>query len=69
MRIDITPVMQAVVEGQRVVMVLLDSVGKYSRIGDAQRIRDWLASKALSGESTSPAVKPVANVSGAAKPI
>jgi D-alanyl-D-alanine endopeptidase (penicillin-binding protein 7) len=62
-------VMQAVVEGQRVVMVLLDSVGKYSRIGDAQRIRDWLASKALSGESTSPAVKPVANVSGAAKPI
>jgi serine-type D-Ala-D-Ala endopeptidase (penicillin-binding protein 7) len=36
-------VMSAVVEGQRVVMVLLDSVGKYSRIGDAQRIRDWLA--------------------------
>ncbi len=35
-------VMQAVIEGQRVVMVLLDSVGKYSRIGDAQRIRDWL---------------------------
>lgn len=36
-------VMQAVIEGQRVVVVLLDSVGKYSRIGDAQRIRDWLA--------------------------
>jgi D-alanyl-D-alanine endopeptidase (penicillin-binding protein 7) len=35
-------VMQAVIEGKRVVMVLLDSVGKYSRIGDAQRIRDWL---------------------------
>lgn len=35
-------VMQAVIEGQRVVMVLLDSVGKYSRLGDAQRIRDWL---------------------------
>jgi D-alanyl-D-alanine endopeptidase (penicillin-binding protein 7) len=62
-------VMQAVVEGQRVVMVLLDSVGKYSRIGDAQRIRDWLASKALSGERSPPAVKPVANVTGAAKPI
>jgi serine-type D-Ala-D-Ala endopeptidase (penicillin-binding protein 7) len=62
-------VMQAVVEGQRVVMVLLDSVGKYSRIGDAQRIRDWLASKAMSGERTTPAVKPVANVPGAAKPI
>ncbi len=35
-------VMQAVIEGKRVVMVLLDSVGKYSRIGDAQRIRQWL---------------------------
>jgi D-alanyl-D-alanine endopeptidase (penicillin-binding protein 7) len=38
-------VMQAVIEGQRVVMVLLDSVGKYSRIGDAQRIRDWLEAR------------------------
>jgi D-alanyl-D-alanine endopeptidase (penicillin-binding protein 7) len=37
-------VMQAVIEGKRVVMVLLDSVGKYSRIADAQRIRDWLQS-------------------------
>jgi D-alanyl-D-alanine endopeptidase (penicillin-binding protein 7) len=35
-------VMQAVIEGQRIVMVLLDSVGRYSRIGDAQRIRNWL---------------------------
>jgi len=40
-------VMQAVIEGQRVVMVLLDSVGKYSRIGDAQRIRDWLEARKL----------------------
>lgn len=37
-------VMQAVIEGRRVVMVLLDSVGKYSRIGDAQRIRTYLMS-------------------------
>jgi D-alanyl-D-alanine endopeptidase (penicillin-binding protein 7) len=35
-------VMQAVIEGQRLVIVLLDSVGRYSRIGDAQRIRQWL---------------------------
>lgn len=35
-------VMQAVIEGQRIVMVLLDSVGKYSRLGDAQRIRNWI---------------------------
>jgi D-alanyl-D-alanine endopeptidase (penicillin-binding protein 7) len=35
-------VMQAVIEGRRVVMVLLDSVGKYSRLADANRIRDWI---------------------------
>jgi len=39
-------VMQAVIEGRRVVMVLLDSVGKYSRLGDAQRLRDWLVTHA-----------------------
>lgn len=35
-------VMQVVVEGRRVVMVLLDSVGRHSRLGDAQRIRNYL---------------------------
>ena len=35
-------VMQTVIEGKRVMMVLLDSVGKFSRLGDAQRIRTWL---------------------------
>jgi D-alanyl-D-alanine endopeptidase (penicillin-binding protein 7) len=39
-------VMQAVIQDRRVVMVLLDSAGKYSRIGDAQRIRSWLESGA-----------------------
>ena len=49
-------VMQAVIEGQRVVMVLLDSVGKYSRIGDAKRIRDWIeARKARDSISSAPA--------------
>ena len=48
-------VMQAVIEGKRVVMVLLDSVGKYSRLGDAERIRDFLESSGLSKAST-PAV-------------
>lgn len=49
-------VMQAVIDGQRVVMVLLDSVGKYSRIGDAQRVRDWLMarSKQLEGSKAAP---------------
>jgi D-alanyl-D-alanine endopeptidase (penicillin-binding protein 7) len=59
-------VMQAVVEGQRVVMVLLDSVGKYSRLGDAQRIRDWLAARTTPSSSVAPrAVAPLE----AAKPI
>ncbi len=43
-------VMSTMVEGQRVVMVLLDSVGKYSRIGDAQRIREWLLKRGPSSE-------------------
>jgi D-alanyl-D-alanine endopeptidase (penicillin-binding protein 7) len=52
-------VMQAVIEGQRVVMVLLDSVGKYSRIGDAQRIRQWLeANRPASGTGLSSAGQP-----------
>jgi len=38
-------VLQTVVEGRRVVMVLLDSFGKYSRFADAQRLRDWLLAK------------------------
>ncbi len=61
-------VMQAVVEGQRVVMVLLDSVGKYSRLADAQRIRDWLTARRASGEQP-PSGKPVANAPAAAQPI
>ena len=35
-------VMQAQLAGRKLIMVLLDSAGKYSRIGDAERIRTWL---------------------------
>jgi serine-type D-Ala-D-Ala endopeptidase (penicillin-binding protein 7) len=35
-------VMQASLAGRKLIMVLLDSAGKYSRIGDAERIRKWL---------------------------
>ena len=35
-------VMQAQLAGRQLIMVLLDSAGKYSRIGDAERIRKWL---------------------------
>jgi D-alanyl-D-alanine endopeptidase (penicillin-binding protein 7) len=46
-------VMQAQLAGRKLIMVLLDSTGKYSRIGDAERIRRWL----------------VANPSVAARPL
>jgi serine-type D-Ala-D-Ala endopeptidase (penicillin-binding protein 7) len=36
-------VMQAKMAGRQLIVVLLDSAGKYSRIGDAERIRRWLA--------------------------
>ena len=35
-------VMQAMIKGRAVVMVFLDSKGKYSRFADAGRIRNWL---------------------------
>lgn len=35
-------VMQAEISGQPMIIVLLDSAGKYSRIGDANRIRKWI---------------------------
>jgi serine-type D-Ala-D-Ala endopeptidase (penicillin-binding protein 7) len=36
-------VMQAQLAGRKLIMVLLDSAGKYSRLGDAERIKNWLA--------------------------
>jgi len=39
-------VMQAQLAGRKLIMVLLDSAGKYSRIGDAERIRQWLSDRA-----------------------
>jgi serine-type D-Ala-D-Ala endopeptidase (penicillin-binding protein 7) len=35
-------VMQASLAGRKVIMVFLDSAGKYSRIGDAERVRRWI---------------------------
>jgi D-alanyl-D-alanine endopeptidase (penicillin-binding protein 7) len=45
-------VMQAQVAGRKLIMVLLDSAGKFSRVGDAERIRRWLSTDA----ATAPAV-------------
>jgi D-alanyl-D-alanine endopeptidase (penicillin-binding protein 7) len=50
-------VMQAVVDGREVVMVLLNSFGKLTRVADARRVRKWMA--------TLPA-QPEARISGGA---
>jgi len=47
-------VMQTQMAGRKLIMVLLDSAGKYTRIGDAERLRKWLADSPLS-----PASEPV----------
>ena len=36
-------VMQATMAGRKLIMVFLDSAGKYSRIGDAERVRRWVS--------------------------
>jgi len=35
-------VMQARMAGRKLIMVFLDSAGKYSRLGDAERVRKWM---------------------------
>jgi D-alanyl-D-alanine endopeptidase (penicillin-binding protein 7) len=41
-------VMQAKLAGRQLIMVFLDSAGKYSRIGDAERVRRWVNESAAS---------------------
>ena len=48
-------VMQATLAGRAVIIVLLDSWGKYSRIGDANRIRKWLEIASGHGHSSNKA--------------
>ena len=55
-------VMQAKMAGRHLIMVFLDSAGKYSRIGDAERVRRWITESA----PALPAALPV--VLGARKP-
>jgi D-alanyl-D-alanine endopeptidase (penicillin-binding protein 7) len=38
-------VMQAKLAGRQLIMVFLDSAGKYSRFGDAERVRRWITEK------------------------
>jgi serine-type D-Ala-D-Ala endopeptidase (penicillin-binding protein 7) len=50
-------VMQTQMAGRNLIMVLLDSAGRYSRIGDAERLRNWLTG-ATAGGSAGAAVGP-----------
>lgn len=51
-------VMQATLAGRQLIMVFLDSAGKYSRLGDAERVRRWVTEI---GETSAPtAAHPVA---------
>ena len=44
-------VMEAVIERRNVIIVLLDSLGKYTRVADAKRVKSWMESlSALSAE-------------------
>jgi serine-type D-Ala-D-Ala endopeptidase (penicillin-binding protein 7) len=38
--------MQTKIAGRKLIMVFLDSAGKYSRLGDAERVRRWVESNA-----------------------
>ena len=50
-------VMKAVIEGRSVVIVLLDSFGKFTRLGDANRIRQWMENQAPSTDPIARLVK------------
>lgn len=60
-------VMQTKVAGRKLIMVFLDSAGKLSRLGDAERVRRWIEAapvpmpmpKPLAGTSVNPSAKPL----------
>lgn len=46
-------VMQVQVAGRKLIMVFLDSAGKFSRLGDAERVRQWVETKVGAGAAVS----------------
>lgn len=55
-------VMQTKIAGRKLIMVFLDSAGKLSRLGDAERVRRWVESNPVTSE-------PKLNVSASAKQV
>jgi D-alanyl-D-alanine endopeptidase (penicillin-binding protein 7) len=52
-------VMQAKIAGRKLIMVFLDSAGKLSRIGDAERVRRWVESNPLVAPSVNTVIRQV----------
>jgi D-alanyl-D-alanine endopeptidase (penicillin-binding protein 7) len=52
-------VMQAKVAGRKLIMVFLDSAGKLSRIGDAERVRRWVETNAPTAAPASTVIRQV----------
>jgi D-alanyl-D-alanine endopeptidase (penicillin-binding protein 7) len=58
-------VMQAKVAGRKLIMVFLDSAGKFSRIADAERVRRWVeATHASTGAPAAASRPPAYQVAG-----
>ena len=55
-------VMQTKIAGRKLIMVFLDSAGKLSRLGDAERVRRWVESSPVVAERK-------VNISTTAKPL
>src|SRR5438132_12160119 len=54
-------VMQAKIAGRKLIMVFLDSAGKLSRLGDAERVRRWVESNPVTDHKV--------NISASAKQV
>jgi D-alanyl-D-alanine endopeptidase (penicillin-binding protein 7) len=61
-------VMQAQMAGRKLIMVLLDSAGKYSRIADAERIRKWVTANRTATAAPTPAAAIVVPVAAPVAP-
>ena len=51
-------VMQARIAGRQLIMVFLDSSGKFSRIADAERVRRWIESQPASNSASAKVMPP-----------
>ncbi|MEP7056891.1 MAG: D-alanyl-D-alanine endopeptidase [Caldimonas sp.] len=61
-------VLQARMAGRKLIMVFLDSAGKYSRIGDAERVRRWVTETTHVVPAVVPAVIPAVVPTASALP-